>query len=418
MIEPVLYSEHLHEQTTLFYRVRRYIETFAKIWRQSSSEWSEPGQKIGYMEKKRRERHLKTFLRKVRPTRSTQSSFFSESEHENKIFRHVQQFLVNGISMNPYQLDLLMSDDFKNSTIEFVTMTRKFDSSLSPADIFQACRNVWIMNGLQLLLGIKVEFTPAIFAYSLLYPYTDNYLDDIAIPAAEKKSFNKRFEDRLNGLAVLPKNSHEKIIFALVEMIEGQYNRALYPQVFESLVAIQQAQAKSVSLIQRIHPLSNKDILDISLDKGGTSVLADGYLVAGSLTEEQERFLFGYGAYLQLLDDLQDVQDDAAVGQKTIYSIFSPLIDLDALANKTFAFGGSVLALYEKSTNEAANAYVDIIQKSVRLMLIEAICFAKEDFSPKYLSILEKQSPFRFKILRDLKKRHQPYYMSMFGKVI
>ncbi len=35
---------------------------------------------------------------------------------------------------------------------------------------------------LQLLLGIPVRVTPAIFAYSMLYPYGDNCLDDPAIP--------------------------------------------------------------------------------------------------------------------------------------------------------------------------------------------------------------------------------------------
>ena len=45
-------------------------------------------------------------------------------------------------------------------------------------EIGQAMRNVWIMNISQVLLNVEVKFTNAIFAYSMLYPYTDNILDD------------------------------------------------------------------------------------------------------------------------------------------------------------------------------------------------------------------------------------------------
>ena len=38
------------------------------------------------------------------------------------------------------------------------------------------------------LLGLPVEVTPAVFAYSMLYPYTDNYLDDPAIPRTTSPS--------------------------------------------------------------------------------------------------------------------------------------------------------------------------------------------------------------------------------------
>jgi hypothetical protein len=46
------------------------------------------------------------------------------------------------------------------------------------------------------------------------------------------------------------------------------------------------------------------DVVGISFEKGGTSVLADGYLVAGSLTAAQPDWIFGFGVLTQLLDDL------------------------------------------------------------------------------------------------------------------
>lgn len=59
-----------------------------------------------------------------------------------------------------------------------------------------------------------------------------------------------------------------------------------------------------MQLIHSNKPLSELETLTVYLAKGGASVLADGYLVAGKLTKDQEYFLFGYGAYLQLLDDI------------------------------------------------------------------------------------------------------------------
>jgi len=35
--------------------------------------------------------------------------------------------------------------------------------------------------GLQILLGAEMRLTPSIFAYSMLYPATDNYMDDPAV---------------------------------------------------------------------------------------------------------------------------------------------------------------------------------------------------------------------------------------------
>ena len=52
---------------------------------------------------------------------------------------------------------------------------RKFDDDLPIGDIMQAMRNVWISNALQLLFGKEVYYSKANFAYSMLYPYTDNY---------------------------------------------------------------------------------------------------------------------------------------------------------------------------------------------------------------------------------------------------
>ncbi|NLG27821.1 MAG: hypothetical protein GX557_07900 [Chloroflexi bacterium] len=209
---------------------------------------------------------------------------------------------------------------FMPALAAFAEAARRFDPTLSGADIFQAGRNVSILNSLQLMLGLPVALTPSITAYSLLYPYTDNYLDDPAIPATTKVAFNGRLRRRLQGEALQPANAHEQAVWALVAMIEGQYPRDACPAVYASLLAIQRAQERSVALLREPVSPYEVDVLGITLEKGGASVLADGYLVAGTLSPAQEELLFGWGAFLQLADDLQDVNSDAHDGLATVFA--------------------------------------------------------------------------------------------------
>ena len=73
---------------------------------------------------------------------------------------------------------MLIQGGFSKEAREFSRMAREFDPAVSAADVLQANRNVWTMNGAQRLLGLPVQVTPSVSAYSLLHPYTDNYVDD------------------------------------------------------------------------------------------------------------------------------------------------------------------------------------------------------------------------------------------------
>ena len=58
----------------------------------------------------------------------------------------------------------------------------------------------------------------------------------------------------------------------------------------------------------------------LSFEKGGASVLADGYLAAGTLSREEVQFIFRWGALLQLVDDLQDIRQDGGEHSLTIFT--------------------------------------------------------------------------------------------------
>ncbi len=85
------------------------------------------------------------------------------------------------------------------------------------------------------------------------------------------------------------------------------------------------------------------DLLGVTFDKGGTSVLADAYLVAGDLTAHEELFAFELGAFLQFVDDLEDVAADHAAGRLSVFALAARGWQLDALTNRTFHFGAGVL---------------------------------------------------------------------------
>ncbi|HSV85501.1 MAG TPA: hypothetical protein VLH85_02930, partial [Levilinea sp.] len=236
----------------------------------------------------------------------------------DRIMQHARSLAVSALDFEPAQLDVIERNHFAETAIQFVERSRQFDPDISAKDIFQGGRNAWSMNLLQYVMGLPVEVTPAILAYSLMYPYSDNYLDDPTRSRQTKLDFSRRFGERLvdpgqrrnavqskarvdpsqrrNAVqsearvdpskarvdsSVQPANAVEAKIFDLVSIMEDQYDRQRWPQVWESLVGIHNAQMRSLALLsQPISPYEGADVLDITFAKGGAAVLADGYLVA------------------------------------------------------------------------------------------------------------------------------------------
>ena len=301
------------------------------------------------------------------------------------------------LDVNTSALTLDQPNHFGDVLAEFAREARRFDAALSPEDIFQAGRNAWTMLSLQHLLGVPVAFTPSILAYSLLYPYSDNYLDEAGISPSAKRAFSERFRQRLAGERVSPNNTREQKIFELVGLIEGQYPRALYPQVFDSLLAIHAAQTRSLQLHQHPEAISEAEVAALSFEKGGTSVLADGYLVAGSLTEPQQVFIFGYGIFAQLVDDLEDVIPDAAANRLTVYAQVASRERLDAVSNRTFHFGAAVLRDLEARHFPGLTPDLQAtLPRAARLILGSLAGQVGHLYSRDYLQRLEAHSPFRF----------------------
>lgn len=204
----------------------------------------------------------------------------------------------------------------------FIHQAIRFDKGISGADVYQALRNVVTALFLQDLQGINVGLTDSITAYSLLYPYTDNYLDQVLTKTSEKISFAERFRLRLEGKSPRAINSHEEKIFALVEFIEREYARSSYPEVYKSLLLIHDRQIQSLARQKQknLAKWTVSEILDLSIQKGGASVLADAFLVNPASEEKNLKFAYKLGFVLQLIDDLQDAAEDFLNGDVTLFT--------------------------------------------------------------------------------------------------
>jgi hypothetical protein len=381
--------------------VRNEVARLARWWRDADT--SLPGFLPMYSarEQARREALIDRYLDRVQAELRSKPERAAAEERLASAFR---EWVCPALDLEERHADLLLAGGFAETGRELARRARRFDPKMRSDDIFQASRNAWTANGLQVLFGLPAQLTSAIFAYSMLYPCTDNYLDQPAINGAAKLSFSRRFGLRLAGEDIAPAGQHERQIWALVSMIEGQFARSAHPGVFASLRAIHSAQERSLLLHRRIEP-GAPDVLEIGFEKGGASVLADAWLAAGTLAPNQAEFAFAWGVVLQLGDDLQDVEPDTHDGILTLFSQVAGREPLDAVTNRAFHFGAQVLAGLDEIGAPGSAAVKDLIRKSFILLLTGAAGEARRLYSKRYIQELETRSPFRFSFLSDRRRR-------------
>ena len=382
----------LQQYTRLWWSCDRSFPGFKQDY--SFAEQQANGKKLQEMIK-----GVPQFIKKRDHSASGLKSWIELSRPEWMIFGR------NILRLDSSHFDLLESSGIMNTPGEFARMARDFDAGITVEDIYQACRNVITANFIQMLLGIQVRVTPSIFAYSMLYPYTDNYLDDPQISASTKMAFNQRFRERLLGKPIEPANLYESTVLRLIEMIEQEWDRHAYPQVYESLLAIHTAQTRSLLLAgDKISPFE-LDVLGISFEKGGTSVLADGYLAAGNLTRKQAELIFGFGSFTQLMDDLEDVQEDLAENRTSLFSITAGKWPLDGLTNQFFHYGRVVTEDLSAFSASCVPCLHEMTTRCLDLILIHTVMNTKRYYQQDYLKRLEMHMPFRFEVLQKERQK-------------
>lgn len=374
----------------------KFLNQFINKWLNSSEDFPANKSKFSFIEKYFWEIKCERFIRFMK------ASYRKKDIDSNLFFKRCKSFFKEELSYTNDQLELIFSDEMIEASKDFIRKAIQFDPELDNEELFQAIRNQWIVFGLQSVFGYPVQTTKSTLAYSLLYPYTDNFIDSHRISHQEKIDFSQRFEMRLKGENVKAESQSEEKIYQLVELIEDEFDRNLFPKVYESLLDIHCAQTKSIALTRKTI-LSDIECFEIAVTKGASSVIADGYLIAGKLNYDQFQFLYEYGAYLQILDDLQDARDDLYEGVFTCFSKNLHSQYLDKMLCKTYHLGKEVLVTVQK-VFPTQIAFQGLIKRSFGLLFGSSVISNPKDFSPAFINQCEQYSPFRFSFAEKHKK--------------
>jgi hypothetical protein len=393
------------DPSTIYPLARPFWEKVCAIW-WASNEIPDLGPAYSSLQQVERESHLDRFLLFLeREFQRVPSNRSERKACQERIFTGFGHFAQEALDWKERHVEAFRTKGFMDVGVAFARKARDFDSEISAQDIFQAQRNVWTMNGLQSFFGQPVQLTPSVFAYSMLYPCSDNLLDDPVLSLQDKREFSRRFRQKLEGDAVLPADSREMSIFQLVDTIESEFHRTIFPRAWEGLLTIHRAQEESIQLQRpRVSPYE-VDVLGLSFAKGGASVLADGYLVAQSVSPEQSQFLYGLGCYMQLADDLQDVSEDRKAGILTVFSHTASRWPLDGITNRLLTFGAHITQGLFYFPQPDAFPFQELLVGSLRLLVISAVGAAGRWYSREYVENLERHSPFRFSALHERKRR-------------
>jgi hypothetical protein len=298
---------------------------------------------------------------------------------------------ILGGSLDPAMQHFL--DDCEGVGKSFARAAKSFDHSIDDGDVLQALRNQWVFNSIQGYLSQPVSMTESSFAYSMLYPYTDNRIDDLKQTDVQKESFVRWLSLRLRGVEREADGAHTVSIHRLIGMVEHQYPRPDFPEVYHSLMAIHEAQGKSLLLHRDCSGFDEEYLLALTFEKGGTSVLTDGVLATGSLTPLLAEAMFAYGVVLQCVDDLQDVDEDRCAGHSTAFTRALERGPLDEPTNQLLWFVFRCCAeMNERAEANKANLCL-LIRESCLLLALEAIARHRALYSCSYLSGIERHLP-------------------------
>jgi hypothetical protein len=393
------------EQRYIWSWVETQVAQSVEVWNHCAGQSLPPFPRFTAQEQGKRERAYNRGLRSV-------EKIARRVPHTTGGRRRTRQHLVDtfppfaavALGLNPEAIKLLI-DVFLRAGTELTRWARSFDPELTVPDTIQACRNAWTACGLQALLGEPMRLTTPLAAYSMLYPYSDNYLDHPQRTRAEKLAFSERFRQRLSGQRLDAHDPLEAAVWSMVELIERQYPRLSFPQVFDSLLAIHRAQEESVAQLGGNFSFpdwaDDQKLLRVSCAKGGTSVLADACLAQPQLTEQESRFAFEWGVLLQLGDDLQDVNEDLRRGSATLFTrAASAGQPLDDLVKQLLNFS-HYLSEQMESLPHGSRMLKELLRMSWRSLILMAVAEAQPLFTGAVLRELESLSAFRFDFLRE-----------------
>lgn len=373
---------------------------------QHHSEWTYM-KRYTYWEKRMNEKYLliatERLLEILKPLQP--EDFYTET-----VQNQLESFFINAILQCPFLLEeekkYLCNSKQLQASKQFIDQFLKEDGHLSIENMGQAMRNFWIANLLQVAFNKPLENTEALYGYSMLYPYTDNLMDDPAQDKQQKKSFCHRLTEKLMGLTDVKATSQaETRIYELVDKIYDQYPIKTYPSVQIGLLSIHDAQAESLKQQQANLMPYEIDLLGKSFYKGGTSLIADGFLVKPDMNLKEQVFCFSFGAILQLCDDLQDIESDYTSHHYTIFSQLKGHYALDTLLDKLNGYLELTMAELDEICAQDEYDLSMVIARNTRLLLLYAVSDNECAFTRPYVKKVHEMLPIRPAALKKVLKR-------------
>ena len=129
--------------------------------------------------------------------------------------------------------------------------------------------------------------------------------------------------------------------------------------------------------------------------------MADAFLVRGSLSYDEMLFSYQYGAFLQLLDDLQDKDEDAEQGNQTLFSRLESHEKADGDIRQLIAY---IYSVNSKSALDSRHALLlkDVISQCTLIMIMEAVGRHPGIISTAFYKELEACSKVRLSFYKKL----------------
>eukprot|EP00667_Euglena_gracilis_P008373 EG_transcript_8466 len=321
---------------------------------------------------------------------------------------------TTALQLPPYDPGAVLQfyDALAATTRSFAQHARTVTPHLDDAALFGAVRLLWFIAAFQAISKRRVALDAALASYCLIYPLTDNYLDDPTLTVEDKHAFNRRLKcwiregspDAPPAVAVPGvRPDPGDLVCRMLREMAAAWPRRQHQVVHFSLNAIHTAQTQSVAQCGGFERCSDSFLEEVSAMKGGASLLAAGCLVLGGLTPMEQRYLQYLGLGFQLLDDLQDVQDDLRERRCTLFT---------RAVHRHQPLDDRLARLLQYIAHPLANGWVTYpcqtlpdylllaIGRVSTLLALEAAAQMQELLSPDFCLKLERLSPVPLSALK------------------
>lgn len=341
-------------------------------------------------EKNENEAVLNDFIKKIKHNRFDFVGFI-EKEH----FLCIEQYMGKALFQ-----------DYLKSICNFFRKVKEFDPTISAAQVWQALRNYFIYGMIVAMVGEEQSFHDSIMSFSLLYPYTDNYIDDPDISEQNKEDFNQMIHKTLCGEEVPAKDDLQRKTKQCLISCRNYRNETKVQEASELLLLMLDAQAESTEFMGELTDCDKMDrdkVLNMLAYKGGMSVMIDYFYSVQEMKEKAILFYLQFGLILQLADDIQDIREDLESDMRTLYSLVDSVEQREQNLFRLMRFTMQVFQQYE-----AENKQVQKFMLRNCMILFEfAILRSEEFFSEKLLNSIEPYLPFHREYARNIGKEFQ-----------